>query len=329
MRNPKELLIASKEFTAESRLLSWWHLISSLTLYFILLAVACSAAPLALRVLCSVVSGLVIVRLFIIYHDYQHGAILRRSWIAEWILAIYGMLVLSPRSVWNHTHDHHHKHNSRSSGVNTGSYPLMTSDEYVRASRWKRFEYALSRHPLTISMGYLTVFMYGMSIRSFILRPVRHMDAGFAMLLHIALLAFCFMQGIDVLLLAMIVPLVVACGLGSYLFYAQHNFPTCQLHRREEWHYVSAALDSSSYIRMNKIMHWFTGNVGYHHVHHLNAKIPFYRLPEAMAALEELQTPGVTSLHPRDVLACLRLKVWDSERGHFISFREATAASLG
>lgn len=325
MRNPKELLIASKEFTTENRWLSWWHLLSSLGLYAAMLVIACSSAPMFARVLASVVSGLVIVRLFIIYHDYQHGAILRKSWLAEGILAIYGLLVLSPRSVWNHTHDHHHKHNSRSSGINTGSYPLMTSEEYVRASRWKKFEYALSRHPLTISLGYLTVFLYGMSVRSFVLRPKKHLDAGIAVVLHVALLALCYSLGWDILILAMIVPLAIACGLGSYLFYAQHNFPTCQLHRREDWHYVAAALDSSSYIRMNRVMHWFTGNVGYHHVHHLNAKIPFYRLPEAMAALEELQQPGVTSLHPRDVLACLRLKVWDTDRGQFISFREATS----
>jgi len=74
------------------------------------------------------------------------------------------------------------------------------------------------------------------------------------------------------------------------------------------------------------LMHWFTGNVGYHHVHHLNAKIPFYRLPEAMAAIEELQSPGVTSLHPKDIVACFRLKLWDTENAQFISFRKAVAA---
>jgi omega-6 fatty acid desaturase (delta-12 desaturase) len=323
MRNQKELLVASKAFTSETKWLSWWHLLFATGLYLLSLLIACSSLPLVIRIASSCISGLIVVRLFIIYHDYCHGTILRKSWLAAAILKFYGLLVLSPPSVWSHTHDHHHKHNSRSSGNNSGSYPLMTRDEYVKAGGWKRFAYAVSRHPITVFSGYLTVFLYGMSIRSFFLHPLRHLDAGLAVVLHVSLLTICWYQGWDVLILAMILPLVIACGLGAYLFYAQHNFPSCQLHKRENWHYVLAALKSSSYIRMSKLMHWFTGNVGYHHVHHLNAKIPFYRLPEAMNALEELQSPGTTSLHPRDVFACFRLKVWDVDRGHFISFREA------
>jgi acyl-lipid omega-6 desaturase (Delta-12 desaturase) len=323
MRNPKELLIASKAFTSETPWLSWFHLTVAIALYVASLAVACSPLPMVVRGLASCVSGLTIVRLFIIYHDYSHGAILRKSWLAAIILKIYGLLVLSPSSVWNHSHDHHHKHNSRASGNNSGSYPLMTREEYKKAGGWKRFLYALSRHPLTICSGYLTVFLYGMSLRSFFLHPIKHLDGGIAVLLHVVLLGVCWSMGWDVLILAMIVPLSISCGLGAYLFYAQHNFPSCILHKREDWHYTLAALKSSSYIKMSSLMHWFTGNVGYHHVHHLNAKIPFYRLPEAMKALEELQTPGTTSLHPRDVLACFRLKVWDADRGHFVTFREA------
>ena len=76
-------------------------------------------------------------------------------------------------------------------------------------------------------------------------------------------------------------------------------------------------------MKMGKVMHWFTGNIGYHHVHHLNAKIPFYRLPEAMAGLEELQSPTVTTLRPADVMRCLRLKLWDSNAGRLLTFEEA------
>lgn len=323
MRNPKELLMASKAFTTEIRWLSWFHLFSSIAIYLGLVGLLFLPLPFFLRLIASVVSGLLIVRLFIIYHDYQHGAILRRSWLARSLMYVYGLFVLSPPSVWNHSHDHHHKHNSRSSGVNTGSFPLMTREEYKTSSTGKRIQYAISRHPLTILLGYLTVFMYGMSVRSFLLHPTKHLDAGIAVLLHIALYALCLQIDVLTAVLVLTLPLTIACGLGSYLFYAQHNFPSCQLHRREDWHYVAAALKSSSYIRMGALMNWFTGNVGYHHVHHLNAKIPFYRLPEAMRALQELQTPGETSLHPRDIIACFRLKLWDPKLGHFVSFREA------
>ena len=93
-------------------------------------------------------------------------------------------------------------------------------------------------------------------------------------------------------------PVVLGASLGAYLFYAQHNFPAAEIRAGSEWDYVFAALRSSSYMAMNPILGWFTANIGYHHIHHLNSRIPFYRLPETMAAIEELQSPGRTSLQP-------------------------------
>ena len=118
----------------------------------------------------------------------------------------------------------------------------------------------------------------------------------------------------------MAIPIMIASAMGAYLFYAQHNFPTARLKPNSEWSHVDAALNASSYIAMSPLMHWFTGNIGYHHVHHLNAQIPFYRLPEAMASLEELQEPGITTLKFGDVLACLRLKLWSPEQNRFVTF---------
>jgi acyl-lipid omega-6 desaturase (Delta-12 desaturase) len=117
-----------------------------------------------------------------------------------------------------------------------------------------------------------------------------------------------------------VLPLFVATGTGSYLFYAQHNFPTCELRGRDTWTYHHAALRASSMFDMPLWMHWFTGNIGYHHVHHLNHKIPFYRLPEAMAAIPELQTPGRTTWWPSDVAACLNLKLWDTEKNRLVGW---------
>jgi omega-6 fatty acid desaturase (delta-12 desaturase) len=141
---------------------------------------------------------------------------------------------------------------------------------------------------------------------------MKHIDSLIALLCHLGIAGVILMTGgVSVLLVTMIVPSFIACCLGSYLFYAQHNFPGVSLQSKEEWKYERAALESSSYMVMGKFMAWVTGNIGYHHIHHLNAKIPFYRLPEAMAALPELQQPRTTSLHPRDVRDCLRLKLWD------------------
>jgi omega-6 fatty acid desaturase (delta-12 desaturase) len=128
--------------------------------------------------------------------------------------------------------------------------------------------------------------------------------------------------------LTVILPVALATGVGSYLFYAQHNFPSMQLRGRREWEYTFAALRSSSMFDMGPVMHWLTGNIGYHHVHHLNHRIPFYRLPEAMAEMPELQDPGRTSWRPRDIWACLQGNIWDPKQGRMLTFAEANAATI-
>jgi omega-6 fatty acid desaturase (delta-12 desaturase) len=91
----------------------------------------------------------------------------------------------------------------------------------------------------------------------------------------------------------------------------------------EDWTYNRAALESSSHMRLNKLMQWFTGNIGFHHIHHVNVRIPFYRLPETMTAIPELQSPVTTSLRPHDILECFRCCLWDEGMQRMISYREA------
>ena len=122
------------------------------------------------------------------------------------------------------------------------------------------------------------------------------------------------------LVFAFIVPLAVGAAMGAYLFYVQHNFPEVDLGDQSEWDYIFAALHSSSFLDTSRLMHWFTGNIGYHHIHHLNARIPFYRLPEVMRAFPELQAPRRTSLSPREVVACFRLKLWNPDKRMMVGF---------
>ena len=320
MRPAKELLIASRAYAQENRWLSWWHLIWALGLLVGMLTLAVSDFPIAVRGAASAVAGLIGVRLFIIYHDFQHGAILQNSTIATVLMWLYGLILLNPPSVWNRSHDHHHKNNSKAFGANIGSYPIMTTHDFASASVAKRIAYVTARHPLTMLFGYVTVFLWRMSLQPFLLNPARHFDGLLAVLLHGVILIILGRQGLDVLLFGMLVPCGVASALGAYLFYAQHNFPSAKLNPRAEWSHVEAALHSSSFMEMSPLMNWFTGNIGYHHVHHLNARIPFYRLPEAMAALEELQSPGTTSLKMRDIVACLALKLWSPDEDRFVGF---------
>jgi len=321
MRTAKELLIASKDFASEYRWLSWWHLGSTLVALAAMIGIAVCDLPWAVRALASVVAGLVGVRVFIIYHDFQHSAILRNSPLATFLMSLYGISMLNPPSAWNRSHDHHHKHNSKTFGASIGSFPIMTTESYANASPAERFAYRAARHPLIMVLGYLTVFLWGMCLRPFLQNPKRHFDGGLSIVVHFGLMIFVGTFGTDVLLFGMIFPALVASSLGAYLFYAQHNYPAAKLKPRSQWSHVEAALHSSSYTRMGPVMNWFTGNIGYHHVHHLNHRIPFYRLPEAMASLKELQSPGTTSLAPADIAACLRLKLWSDEEDGFVGFR--------
>ncbi len=323
MRSGKELLIASRKYAHETRWLSWWHFWSTLAVAASLLLVACSPLPLVVCVIASLLASLVLIRVFILYHDYMHGAILSGSIVAGCLLKLYGTLVLSPPHIWKHSHDDHHKNNARHYGPTLGTFPVMTTADYASASRLERLSYSLSRHPLTFVFGYVTVFFWEMCLHAVIIDPRKNFDGAVAIVLHIAVAIGLAFVSIQALVLGMLLPMAIITGLGSYLFYAQHNFPGVIRNEGDEWDHVHAALHSSSYMRMGSVMNWFTGNIGYHHVHHLNAKIPFYRLPEAMAGLDELQSPVVTTLRPCDVMHCMRLKLWDPNSNQLVTFDEA------
>ncbi|MBI1336842.1 MAG: fatty acid desaturase [Phycisphaera sp.] len=320
------LIRATLPFAHEQRARSWWHLWSTLTLLVAAVALAAAPLPVPLRLIGSVLAGLMQCRMFIIYHDYQHGAILKKSKLATALMTGYGILTLNPPSTWNDSHNHHHKHNAKIRGASIGSFPVMTVAAWQQASRGERFMYAISRHPITIFFAWFTVFLYSMTIKSLLRKPSQHLDCAVAVVLHIGLWVVLAVFAPLAMVYAFIIPCMLASILGAYLFYAQHSFPDVDLCEKSEWNYCYAALKSSSFLDTTRIMHYFTGNIGYHHVHHLNAKIPFYRLPETMAALPELQSPGITRLNPLAIRACFRLKLWDETQRKMVGFNSAVPA---
>lgn len=326
MRSSRQLLLSTLPFARESRAQSWWHLGTTLVVLAALSCLTLWDGPWYFRLPASFLMGLTLVRFFVLYHDHQHGNILIKSRLANLVMSGFGLLFLNPPSVWKRSHNHHHMHNCRAPGINVGSFPLMTLEDYREASSGDRWKYALQRHPLTIALGYLTVFFLGMCVVPLVASPRRHLDALFSIICHSSLLMWVGLDGWDDVWLVVVIPSAIGSALGAYLFYAQHNFPAARLRMGPEWSMVSAALNSSSYMRMNPVLRWFTGNIGYHHVHHLNAHIPFYRLPEAMAAIEELQSPGTTSLRFNDVRACLQLKLWDAVQDKLVPFPDQRQA---
>jgi omega-6 fatty acid desaturase (delta-12 desaturase) len=320
VRRGKELIDATRPFGVDSSRRSWAHLATAVVL-MVLFELAAGAAWWPLRLLGSVGAGLLVVRMFVIYHDFMHGAVLRGSAPARAILYAFGLLVLVPPRIWRDSHNYHHAHTAKIVGSGIGSFPMVTTDMWRRMPRRARLHYMAARHPLTILFGYVPVFMFGMCLSSLLRAPRKYWDSAVALALNWVLtMAIGEIWGASALVHAFLLPLAIACAVGGYLFYAQHNFPGIHVQPRQSWSYVDAALESSSYMPMGPLMAWVTGNIGFHHVHHLNPSIPFYRLPEAMRAVPELQHPGTTRLSPKAILACLSLKLWDANRGKMVGF---------
>jgi omega-6 fatty acid desaturase (delta-12 desaturase) len=322
MRTGKELILATRQFAADSTTRSWWCILSTALLLAGAVAGTLWNFHLAGRIVCSLLAGLLLLRLFVIYHDQQHQAILSHSRLADGLMKFFGILFISPSSVWTSSHNHHHNHNSKLRGSHIGSFPIMTKAQFLKSSKVERFEYLFMRHPFTILFGYVFVFLYGMCIYPFFNNPREHYDCLIASVVHIALAVTitCFF-GWPALLLTLLIPYFLASAIGTYLFYAQHNFPGVSFSDEAGWTYEKAALESSSFLKTGPIMAWFTANIGYHHVHHLNSRIPFYRLPEVAKKMPELTAPKTTSLHPVDIFRCLRLKVWDVEAQQMVGLR--------
>src|SRR4051812_6380627 len=291
IRTGPELILATKCFAKDNPLRSWWYILSTSFLLLAALAGTLWNFYPAAQVACSVLAGLLILRLFVIYYDQQHHAILPNSRLAEGFMRLVGILALSPSSVWRSSHNHHHNHNSRLRGSQIGSYPIMTREQFIKTPPEKLRGYLFVRHPLTILFGYVFMFLYAMCLNPFSNHPRKHFDCYVAFALHICIsVALLFYGGWLTLLLTQFIPHFIACSIGSYLFYCQHNFPGVTFADNAGWTYEKAALESSSFMRTNWLMAWFTANIGYHHIHHLNSRIPFYRLPEVFREVPELHS---------------------------------------
>ncbi|MFT4689016.1 MAG: omega-6 fatty acid desaturase (delta-12 desaturase) [Limisphaerales bacterium] len=327
MRSGKELILATKPFAQDSTIRSWWCVLSTGGLLLAAMVGTILLEQLELRIASSVLAGLFALRFFVIYHDHQHLAILSRSRLADVLMRIFGLLALSPTSVWKSSHNYHHKHNSKLRSAHIGSFPVMTKEAFLKAPKSTRRNYLFIRHPLTILFGYIFAFLWGMCLSPFFNQPRQHADCLLGFILHVTLIGWLGTYfGWLAAVLALIVPCFIMHGIGAYLFYAQHNFSGVSFADKGGWTYEKAAMDSSSFMVTGPIMRWFTANIGYHHIHHLNAKVPFYRLPEVMQAIPELNSPKRTSLNPVEIFRCLRLKVWDPETQQMLSLRELRSA---
>jgi len=325
----RDLFKATLPFGVESVTTSWWLVGSTFAMLIASLIGAALVPAWPLRLLFSVLSAFLMLRAFITYHDYLHNAILSRSRLAWWLFRLFAVFSLTPPRSWKNSHNFHHGHVGKVDAAAVGAFTLMTTDMWRDASVATRIAYRVERHPLTVLAGYFTIFFLSVTVLPFLRNPTRHWDSLLVLLGHGTLIAALWIfGGFDVAFFVVLLPITIASMIGSYLFFAQHSFEEMRVLSAQSWTSRRAAMESSSYLKMNSVMHWFTGNIGYHHIHHLNVRIPFYRLPEAMEAIPELQSPATITLSFKDIVASFRCCLWDERLQRMVSYREFARAAV-
>jgi acyl-lipid omega-6 desaturase (Delta-12 desaturase) len=266
-----------------------------------------------------------LVRLFMIQHDCGHGTFFAHRQANDWVGRIIGVLTLTPYDLWRRTHAIHHATSGNLGRRGIGDVNTLTVREYRARSRWGRLTYRLYRHPL-VMFGLGPAYLFFLQQRL----PVGLMRGGWqpwastmATNLVIALIvaALIWFIGLKAFLLVHLPIMLLAATAGVWLFYVQHQFEHTAWEHDGEWTLHEAALHGSSYYDLPAFLHWFTANIGVHHVHHLCSRIPYYRLPRVLRDHPELRDVGRLTL--RESFGCVRLVLWDETQRRLVSFRDA------
>jgi len=268
-----------------------------------------------------------LVRTFVIFHDCTHGSLLPSKRANRHLGRFLGLFVLAPFARWRHDHAVHHGSSGDLDRRGVGDIVTLTIAEYEQRSPRGRLAYRLIRSPLVMfGLGPIVAMIIGPRIATRSQRPrLRHSVLGTDFVLVAAATGLCWLVGWRDALLVWAPAAMLAGSIGIWLFYVQHQFDAAYWRHSDSWSYTDAALRGSSYLRLPRILQFFTGNIGLHHVHHLNARIPNYNLQRAHDDTPALQ--AVPTLSLLDGLRAVRLKLWDEDRGRLVTFTQARAAS--
>jgi len=298
-----------------------------LAVWVLMVALVQGEYPYWSTLILSVVAAAFLVRIFILFHDCCHGSFFA-SRRANTILGyITGILTFTPFEQWRRSHATHHQTVGDLDRRGVGDIWLLTVEEFLNASRWKRIAYRMIRNPFFLLVfGTPIVFLIDQRFFHKIdgkreRRSVIVTNIAIAAIIAIAAMTI----GIRTYLLIQLPIMLIAGAAGLWLFYVQHQFEGVYWARHNDWDPMKAALEGSSFYKLPRLLQWFTGNIGFHHVHHVQQRIPNYSLERCCNAVPALRS--VAPLTLRGSLKCGRLHLWDEKNGKLMGYGALKAAT--
>ena len=303
---------------------SIWQILNSIVPFGIVfyLMYRSLAVSYGLTLALSVLAAGFMIRIFIIMHDCGHSSFFQSRRANLIVGTISGILVNTPYLQWTREHSIHHATSGDLDRRSVGDVETLTVKEYLSRSKFDRFKYRLYRHPLvTFGLGPHYIFLF---CARFVGKNSGPRERQGVYLTNVALFALwgslIWAMGLKAFLLVWVPLQIFAGAWGVWLFYVQHQFENTHWNRHENWDYATAALQGSSYYKLPRLMQWFSGNIGFHHIHHLCAKIPNYKLEACHKANSFFQE--VPTLTFWQSLKCMNMKLWDEENQRLIRFGE-------
>jgi acyl-lipid omega-6 desaturase (Delta-12 desaturase) len=268
-------------------------------------------------------AGFLLVRLFAIQHDCGHGSFFASRRANDLLGRAIGLVTLTPYAFWRNHHAIHHATSGNLDRRGTGDITTLTVREYLALPPWRRLLYRAYRHPFVL-FGLGPIYFFGIRNRIPTASPRRHRKIWSSILgtnsaLAATVVLMVLTVGARAFMLAYLPVILLAAGIGIWLFYIQHQFEHAYWAPAADWDFHSAALKGSSFYDLPVVLHWLTGYIGFHHIHHVCSKIPNYRLRDCFNQNPEFRS--ATRLTLLDSLTCLRLSLWDEDQGLLVSFR--------
>ena len=305
-----------------------WQLINSVGSYIALWCAMAFALTVSwwLAIPLSVLAGAVLVRVFIIFHDCGHASFFASRTANDRWGFVTGVLTFTPYAHWRWEHAIHHGATGNLDRRGVGDVWTMTVREYQQSPWWQRAAYRVARNQFVLlGIAPLVMFLLEQRLASSRAGARERRSVWWTNLCLLAMaIAMSAIFGFLPYLILQLTILAVAGGIGVWLFYSQHQFDGAYWARQEDWSYSDAALKGSAFLALPRVLQWFTGNIGYHHIHHLSARIPNYNLQachESDAHFEQV-TPMTLLLS----LRAFSLKLWDEASGKLVGFRHLRVA---